>query len=238
MKALLAAVCVAALLAPLAASAQERGGGRGEGRRGGDRPAASAPDRSSRPDSGWRGGGSQRGGAAEAQARAERQARSDRPARPERQAQAPRRADSSRERGWEGGRGGQTAQGRDANRWTGSPQRFDDRRPDVRRYDSRRNDQWRNDRRNYGGYSGARGYQRIRAAPFRWPRGYSAVRWSVRQRLPSVFLMPNYYIQDVYSIGLPYAPPGTEWVRVGNDALLVDLYTYEILDVAQDVFYW
>ena len=41
-----------------------------------------------------------------------------------------------------------------------------------------------------------------------------------------------------YGMGLPYPPPGAEWIRVGADALLVDIFTGEILDVAYDAFYW
>jgi Ni/Co efflux regulator RcnB len=37
--------------------------------------------------------------------------------------------------------------------------------------------------------------------------------------------------------GLPYAPPGTEWVRYWNDAVLVDMYTGEVVDVIRD-FFW
>ena len=64
------------------------------------------------------------------------------------------------------------------------------------------------------------------------------MRWSIRQRLPSIFLTRSYFISNFYDMGLPYPPPGADWVRVGADALLVDTYTGEILDVAYDAFYW
>jgi hypothetical protein len=36
---------------------------------------------------------------------------------------------------------------------------------------------------------------------------------------------------------LPYAPAGTVWVRYYNDAVLVDTFTGEVLDVVYD-FFW
>jgi Ni/Co efflux regulator RcnB len=54
-------------------------------------------------------------------------------------------------------------------------------------------------------------------------------------------LRPLYYTQDYWfdpgMYGLPYPPPGTRWVRYWNDALLVDIYTGEVVDVIQG-FFW
>jgi len=54
-------------------------------------------------------------------------------------------------------------------------------------------------------------------------------------------LQPNYYGQrywiDPGMYSLPYPPPGTQWVRYYNDALLVDVYTGEVVDVIQN-FFW
>ena len=36
---------------------------------------------------------------------------------------------------------------------------------------------------------------------------------------------------------LPYPPPGTQWVRYWNDAVLVDTYSGEVVDVIRD-FFW
>ena len=36
---------------------------------------------------------------------------------------------------------------------------------------------------------------------------------------------------------LPYAPPGTQWVRYYNDVLLVDMYTGQVVDVIHG-FFW
>ena len=54
-------------------------------------------------------------------------------------------------------------------------------------------------------------------------------------------LQPNYYEQQYWfdpgMYGLPYPPPGTQWVRYWNDALLVDMYTGQVVDVIQN-FFW
>jgi len=55
------------------------------------------------------------------------------------------------------------------------------------------------------------------------------------------FLQPAYYNQNFWfdssMYGLPYPPPGTQWVRYWNDAVLVDVYTGEVVDVIRG-FFW
>jgi Ni/Co efflux regulator RcnB len=55
--------------------------------------------------------------------------------------------------------------------------------------------------------------------------------------LPSIFWANNYWINDYYDYGLGAPPPGTVWVRYGSDAILIDRYTGEILEVVYDQFY-
>lgn len=55
-------------------------------------------------------------------------------------------------------------------------------------------------------------------------------------------LYPGYYQQQNYWIdpalyGLPYPPPGTQWIRYYNDALLIDMYSGQIVDALQN-FFW
>lgn len=54
-------------------------------------------------------------------------------------------------------------------------------------------------------------------------------------------LQPLYYTQDYWfdpgMYGLPYPQPGTRWIRYWNDALLVDIYTGEVVDAIQN-FFW
>lgn len=69
--------------------------------------------------------------------------------------------------------------------------------------------------------------------PFGW--GYQP--FSIGWRLWPNYYSSNYWINDPWEYRLPYAPPGTRWVRYYNDALLVDTFTGEVVDVIRD-FFW
>lgn len=56
--------------------------------------------------------------------------------------------------------------------------------------------------------------------------------------LPWAFIGPRWFVQDWWSYGLPVAPWGYEWVRVGPDALLVEADTGQVVQVVYGVFYW
>jgi len=103
---------------------------------------------------------------------------------------------------------------------------------DRSRYDSFRSRYFRND--------GGRWYARTRyhLGAFYWPRGYGARLWFIGEWLPSAFFYnDSYYLYSYWSYGL-YAPPfGCRWIRVGDDALLVDEYSGEILDVIYNLFW-
>ncbi len=82
-----------------------------------------------------------------------------------------------------------------------------------------------------------RSYGAFRAAPYRFPRGYSYQRYGVRSYLPLAFLSSSWFLNDFSSYYL--APPPSEqfrWVRYGPDALLVDTYTGQVVDAAYGVF--
>jgi Ni/Co efflux regulator RcnB len=49
--------------------------------------------------------------------------------------------------------------------------------------------------------------------------------------------MQDYWLTDFYDFGLTPPPPGTVWVRYGDDALLIDEYNGEVIQVAYNVFY-
>ena len=55
--------------------------------------------------------------------------------------------------------------------------------------------------------------------------------------MPPIFINETYFIDNFGDYGLPPAPYGFEWVRVGDDALLVDIYTGEIVDEVPGIFY-
>jgi Ni/Co efflux regulator RcnB len=69
--------------------------------------------------------------------------------------------------------------------------------------------------------------------PFGW--GYQP--FDIGWRLWPNYYSSNYWINDPWQYRLPYAPPGTRWIRYYNDALLVDMYTGEVVDAIRD-FFW
>jgi Ni/Co efflux regulator RcnB len=101
--------------------------------------------------------------------------------------------------------------------------------------DSRRdNDRWSDRqhwRRNFTSP------KRFRAGRYSAPRGYHYRRWSYGERLPFLYLARSFWLMNAIVYGLPPAPPGMIWVRYGPDALLVDRYTGEIVQVRYNVFY-
>ena len=78
--------------------------------------------------------------------------------------------------------------------------------------------------------------QRFRAAPYRAPPGFFARSWSYGDRLPWGWFGSSYYL-NWGSYGLPLPPIGCEWVRVGSDALLVDIWSGEVLSVYYGLFW-
>jgi Ni/Co efflux regulator RcnB len=92
-----------------------------------------------------------------------------------------------------------------------------------RRYD------WRDWRRHHGSSFHLGFYY----DPFGW--GYQP--FSIGSRLWPNYYSSNYWLNDPWQYRLPYAPPGTQWIRYYNDAVLVDMYTGEVVDVIQG-FFW
>jgi Ni/Co efflux regulator RcnB len=138
----------------------------------------------------------------------------------------------------------------DNNRPGNNDNRFDNNRNDNRfgnnnnnRFDNRpgfnprggtnwRNDSWNDYRRVFNSP------QRFRAPAWRAPTSnWRYTRFSFGAILPSLFFSSNYYINDWSNYGFDYPPPGTRWVRYGPDALLIDVYTREIIQVRYNAFY-
>ena len=69
------------------------------------------------------------------------------------------------------------------------------------------------------------------------PHGYRYRRWTYGHFLPSLFFGENYWINDYDDYALDDPPDGAVWVRYGNDAILVDQYTGQVIQVAYGVFY-
>jgi Ni/Co efflux regulator RcnB len=78
----------------------------------------------------------------------------------------------------------------------------------------------------------------FRVGVYQRPRGWYAHRWVFGEILPSLFWTSNYWINDYMAYDLEPPPPGTVWVRDGDDALLIDRFSGEIIEVAYNVFYF
>jgi Ni/Co efflux regulator RcnB len=82
-------------------------------------------------------------------------------------------------------------------------------------------------------FQAARSYH---IGPYRRPPGWTAHRWGYGEILPRAYWAPQYLIADYWLFALEVPPGGYEWVRDGNDALLIDTATGEILQVEYGVF--
>jgi Ni/Co efflux regulator RcnB len=98
------------------------------------------------------------------------------------------------------------------------------------------NRNWRNDRR-YDWHS----YRNNHRSVFHLGLYIDPFNYGYRSFNIGYRLQPSYYGQQYWfdpgMYGLPYPPPGTQWVRYWNDALLVDMYTGEVVDAIQN-FFW
>ena len=77
-------------------------------------------------------------------------------------------------------------------------------------------------------YRGPRWYQ---------PASFRYVRYSYGQRLPRVYFVRDYWLTNFWAFGLFAPPPGYVWVRYGSDALLIDEFTGEIVQVQYNIFF-
>lgn len=98
------------------------------------------------------------------------------------------------------------------------------------------NRDWRNDRR----YDWRR-YRDSHRSIFRLgvyidPFGYGYQPFGIGYDLSPVYWSQQYWI-DPAMFSLPYPPPGTQWVRYWNDAVLIDMYTGQVVDVIHN-FFW
>jgi Ni/Co efflux regulator RcnB len=82
-------------------------------------------------------------------------------------------------------------------------------------------------------YQAARTYH---IGPYHPPTGWVAHRWAYGQILPAAYWTANYILADYWLFGLEVPPVGAEWVRDGDDALLISTSTGEILQVEYGVF--
>jgi hypothetical protein len=127
---------------------------------------------------------------------------------------------------------------RDNDRWR-NDRRDNDRWRNDRRDDSRQwNRSWRNDSRydwqRYRTYNRNIYHLRPYYSPY---RNYSYRRLSIGFYLDPLFFGQDYLIGDPGYYRLPDVYGPYRWVRYYDDALLVDVYTGEVVDVIYD-FFW
>lgn len=78
---------------------------------------------------------------------------------------------------------------------------------------------------------------RFHHGTYRRPNGWFWHRWTFGEFLPYIFFERQYWLNDWEDFDLDDPPPGTVWIRYGNDALLIDEDTGEVIEVVYDVFY-
>jgi Ni/Co efflux regulator RcnB len=79
--------------------------------------------------------------------------------------------------------------------------------------------------------------RRYRVENYRWRKGYSYRRYGYGQRLPRNYYGRDFWLTNFFFYGLFAPPDGYIWVRYGPDALLIDEYTGEIVQVRYNMFY-
>ena len=113
--------------------------------------------------------------------------------------------------------------------------------PNFNRSDRPNNAMRDNRRREYSSFrnyhQNFRATQRFRAPAYRRPPGFYTRRWSWGETLPISFWARDYWLNDFRIYDLPPPPYGAVWVRVGDDALLIDQDSGEIIEVEYGVFY-
>lgn len=133
----------------------------------------------------------------------------------------------------------------DGRRWDNDRDRNDGRGWDGRSWNDNRDNQWRGgdhrqDRPRYDPRTYPRQWhspQRYRGYNYRAPPGFYVRHWGFGDFLPRAWWTPDYRLDSWWDYGLPIPPIGYEWVRVGDDALLVDIYTGRVVQVAYDIFW-
>ncbi len=96
---------------------------------------------------------------------------------------------------------------------------------------------WRNDRRHDWRRHRDRNRSAFRIGLYYDPFGWNYRQFNVGWRLWPDYYSARYWIDDPWQYRLPSAHPGTRWIRYHNDALLVDVWTGEVIDVVYG-FFW
>jgi Ni/Co efflux regulator RcnB len=95
-------------------------------------------------------------------------------------------------------------------------------------------------RNRYFRFDGGRYYARNRFSigVYIVPRGYSYRVWRVGEYLPySYYDGGRYELHDYWRYDLYEPPYWARWVRVGANALLIDVDSGEVIEIVYDLFY-
>ncbi|HEX6660678.1 MAG TPA: RcnB family protein [Sphingomicrobium sp.] len=96
---------------------------------------------------------------------------------------------------------------------------------------------WRNDHR-YDWRTHRRHHHSLFHLGFYYdPFGWNYRPYQIGWRLWPSYYSSRYWIDDPWQYRLPYAPPGYRWVRYWDDALLVDTWSGQVVDVLYN-FFW
>ncbi len=96
---------------------------------------------------------------------------------------------------------------------------------------------WRSDRR-YDWRNHRRRHSSLFHFGFYYdPFGWNYRRYSIGSRLWPSYYRSSYWLNDPWQYRLPYAPPGYRWIRYHDDALLVDTWDGQVVDVIYN-FFW
>jgi hypothetical protein len=96
---------------------------------------------------------------------------------------------------------------------------------------------WRHDNR-YDWYNYRHHHRSLFRLGFYYdPFGWTYRRWSIGSYLYPSYYRSGYWLDDPWMYRLPPAYGPYRWVRYWDDALLVNIYTGEVVDVIRD-FFW
>jgi hypothetical protein len=102
---------------------------------------------------------------------------------------------------------------------------------------TRWSDHWRRDRRYDWTHYRSRNRSLFHLGFYYDPFGWNYRRWSIGSLLYPSYYGSSFWLNDPWQYRLPTAYGPYRWVRYWNDALLVNIYTGEVVDVVHG-FFW
>lgn len=96
---------------------------------------------------------------------------------------------------------------------------------------------WRNDRR-YDWHNWRNRHRSLFRLGFYYdPFGWGYQRHAIGWRMWPSYYGNSFWLNDPWQYRLPYAPPGYRWIRYYDDAILVDTWSGQVVDVIYS-FFW